>query len=339
MLILVYVLMFLTSFVLTYFVKSTSIKYGIYEKPNDRRMKQTPTVRIGGISFVLTFLIFLPYSSFVITTSFIWMIIGLWIVFIGGLIDDIYEISPITKTLFDLAGAIVVVMLGHLNINLVILPFGIYLNIPQGLNIILPIFWIISVINIMNLIDGLDGLSSGISIIVLTTISIVSWLQNDLVMSGLSFSFVVSLLGFIPWNWYPSKIIMGDCGARSIGYILSCIALIGFKNITFMSIVIPFLLLTIPILDTFIAIVRRRRENKSFSEPDKNHIHHKLVRHFKGSVVKSVFSLYSITLMFSFSSIVYTFKKNLGIILFILSITITLYVFNKLELIGKNKEK
>lgn len=347
MIYIVYSLITIVSFILTFVVLKVTEKLGIFEKWNSRRMgsKKQVKVRLGGIAFITTFIAFLPFTTILNSNSYIWILFGLWIVFIGGLLDDIFDLKPLYKTLFDLTGALVVIILGQLFVNKIVLPFGILIPVPFGLNMLLPVIWIIAVINIMNLIDGLDGLATGISIISLGTISFVSFMQNDLMMQSLSITLLLSLLGFLPWNWYPSKIIMGDSGSRSIGFLIGCISIIGFKNITFMSIIIPFLILAIPILDTLIAIIRRKSKGVSFSTADNGHIHHRLFKHFNGSQVKAVLSIYLITLMFSLSAILYTVSKRYGFISIVVSIVVTFFIFKKINLIsidlikGKNNEE
>lgn len=331
-----YFLIILFSLFCTFLVKTVTEKLQIFEVWNSRRISKEKKVRIGGVSFVTTFILALPYVSFTINDTYIWILIGLWVVFIGGLLDDLFDLKPIHKSAFDLAGASIAVFLGQLMINKIVMPFGITLHIPIVLNALLPIIWIIAVINIMNLIDGLDGLATGISIISLATIVFVSSLQSDLMMQSLSITLMLSLLGFLPLNWFPSKIIMGDCGSRSIGYLMGCISLVGFKNITFMSIIVPFLLLAIPILDTLIAIIRRKRRNVSFMVADNGHIHHRLFDHFNGSQVKAVLSIYFITFLFSVSAIIYTLSPLYGMLAILLSIIVTFIIFLKINLISSD---
>lgn len=332
-----YILIVLVSFILTFIVKTVTQKLQVFEKWNNRRMGEAKQqkVRVGGVAFIITFIVFLPFTTIVVSNSYIWILLGLWIVFMGGLIDDIFDIKPIYKTLIDILGILVVVIFGQLYINQIVLPMKLILPIPFGLNMLLPVVWILAVINIMNLIDGLDGLATGISIISLGAISLVSFMQSDFMMQSLSITLLLSLLGFLPWNWYPSKIIMGDSGSRSIGFLIGCISLIGFKNITFMSVIIPFLILAIPIADTLIAILRRKSKGVSFTTADNGHIHHRLFRHFNGSQVKAVLSIYLITFMFSVSAICYTLSRRYGLLLIVVSIVITLYMFIKIGLISK----
>lgn len=331
-----YILIILFSLFCTYLVKYATEKMQIFEVWNHRRISKEKKVRIGGVAFVTTFIIALPHVVSTVNETYIWILIGLWIVFVGGLLDDLFDLKPLHKTGFDVLGAGIAVFLGQLTISKIVLPFGLTLHIPIIINSLLPMIWIIAVINIMNLIDGLDGLAAGISIISLATIAFVSSLQSDLMMQSLSVTLMLSLIGFLPLNWFPSKIIMGDCGSRSIGFLMGCISLVGFKNITFMSIIIPFLILAIPILDTLIAIIRRKKRNVSFMVADNGHIHHRLFKHFDGSQVKAVLSIYFITFIFSCSAIIYTLSSLYGLLAIIISTFITLYIFIKINLISSD---
>lgn len=123
--------------------------------------------------------------------------------------------------------------------------------------------WILIVTNSINLIDGLDGLAAGVSIIVLSTIVYLS-------MPGLSFVVQIALitifatLGFLVFNFYPAKIFMGDTGALFLGFVISLLSLLEFKNVTVFSLLIPALILGVPLSDTFFAIVRRIMNKNQF---------------------------------------------------------------------------
>ena len=173
------------------------------------------------------------------------------------------------------------------------------------------IFFILGCINCMNLIDGLDGLAAGISSIYFLTIGIIATMQGK---SGLDFvlTFIMlgSSLGFLVHNFNPASIFMGDSGSMFLGFIIAVIALLGFKNVTMTSLIIPLLILAIPILDTIFAIIRRSLKGESISTPDKFHIHHQLLkRNF--SQRATVLAIYGINMLFAFASIVYVLKDQM----------------------------
>ena len=123
-------------------------------------------------------------------------------------------------------------------------------------------------------------------------------------------------LGFLVHNFYPASIFMGDSGSMFLGFIISVVALLGFKNVTMTSLIIPLLVLAIPILDTLFAIVRRALKGQNIAKPDKFHIHHQLLnRNF--SQRATVLIIYVVDLLFAFASIVYVLKDSmLGYIIY-----------------------
>ena len=182
------------------------------------------------------------------------------------------------------------------------------------------VLWIVGITNAINLIDGLDGLSSGISIIVLFTISITSLTSGRTDIASLSLVLAGAIMGFLFYNFHPAKIFLGDCGALYIGFMISVISLLGFGyNVsTFFTLGAPIVVLMVPIMDTLIAIVRRKVNHKKFSEADRAHLHHNLMFKLKLGHRKSVIVLYGVTFLFSLTSYIYLYDSLLGTIMFVI---------------------
>ena len=207
--------------------------------------------------------------------------------------------------------------------------FGIYLDFGI-MSYPLTIFFILGCVNCINLIDGLDGLSGGISSIYYLTIGIIATMQGK---HGLDFvlAFVMlgSTLGFLVHNFNPAKIFAGDSGSNFMGFIIAVIALLGFKNVTMTSLIVPLLLIAIPILDTLFAIIRRFLKGESISKGDSYHIHHQLLRR-NLSVKQTVLIIYLVDILFASASIIYILKdKYLGYIIYgILLALVIVFVIN-----------
>ena len=207
--------------------------------------------------------------------------------------------------------------------------FGIYLDFGI-LSYPLTLFFILGCINCMNLIDGLDGLSGGISSIYYLTIGIIATIQGK---HGLDFvlTFVMlgSTLGFLVYNFNPAKIFAGDSGSNFMGFIIAVIALLGFKNVTMTSLIVPLFVLAIPILDTLFAIIRRTLKGEPISQGDSYHIHHQLLRR-NLSVKQTVLIIYLVDILFATASIVYILKdRYLGYIIYgILLALVLVFVIN-----------
>ena len=193
----------------------------------------------------------------------------------------------------------------------------------------------------MNLIDGLDGLCGGISSIYFLTIGIIAAIQGKFGLDFvLTFVMLGSTLGFLVYNFHPAKIFAGDSGSMFMGFIIAVIALLGFKNVTMTSLIIPLFVLAIPILDTVFAIIRRSLKKESISHADKSHIHHQLLNR-TNSTVKTVLIIYAIDLLFAAASIVYVLKdRYLGYIIYGILLAITIvFIFNTDVVFERKKKK
>ena len=305
------------------YIKKIAVEIGAVDIPRTRHIHKKPTPKLGGLAIFLGFLLgYMVFGTHSSTMNAV--LIGSFLIILIGVMDDIVELGPIPKLIGQLAAASVIVFYGNILLQDVS-AFGIYINF-SWLSYPLTIFFILGCINCINLIDGIDGLSGGISSIYFLTIGIIATMQGK---TGLDFviAFVMlgSTLGFLAYNYHPAKIFAGDSGSMFMGFIISVIALLGFKNVTMTSLIIPLLVLAIPILDTLFAILRRLIKHESIAKGDRFHIHHQLLnKNF--SQKKTVNIILAIDLLFAFASIVYVIgDNNLGYIIYgiLLMIVIT----------------
>ena len=297
-------------------VMKIGAKLGIVAHKNKRTVHKVEVPRIGGyaiyISSLIGMVIFLktdPQINAILIASFL--------VFFIGLFDDVHDLSLKTKLIVELIAALIVILYGDIYLKgFDFLPA----NWPPILPGAITVLWIVGITNAINLIDGLDGLSSGISIIVLFTISITSLTSGRTDIASLSLVLAGAIMGFLFYNFHPAKIFLGDCGALYIGFMISVISLLGFGyNVsTFFTLGAPIVVLMVPIMDTLIAIIRRKVHHKKFSEADKAHLHHNLMFKLKLGHRKSVIVLYGITFLFSLTSYIYLYDSLLGTIMFII---------------------
>ncbi len=160
---------------------------------------------------------------------------------------------------------------------------------------------IVSITNAVNLIDGLDGLVSGVSIISLTTMGIVSYFflhDSNIFLTLTIFVLVAAIVGFLPYNYNPAIIYLGDTGALFIGFMIGVLSLQGLKNSTAVAVVTPMIILGVPITDTVVAIIRRKLSGQKIYEADKMHLHHRLLSlglTHRGTVLV----IYAISFLFS----------------------------------------
>ncbi len=313
--------------------------------PNERKVHKFPMPRLGGLAIFIGFLIgYMVFCTPTIQMNSI--LIGSFFIIMVGVFDDIKPVKPIIKFGGQLLAAIIVVFYGNIVMQ-DISAFGLYINFGMIAPII-TILFIVAVINCMNLIDGLDGLAGGIATIFFITIAIISSILG--IYSGLDASLTLIMigatLGFLMYNFHPAKIFMGDSGSMFLGYIISVISLLGFKNVTLTSFIVPVLILAIPILDTLFAIIRRLLKGESFAKADKEHFHHQILK-MAGNQTKTVLIIYLIQILFSVASIVYVLRspmigKIVYAVLFIIIIWLiatTNIVFDKKKISEGFKKK
>ncbi len=311
------------SALITPFLKVIACKLEIYALENERTVHKGKIVRIGGVAIYVSFIICM--AIFMKTDMTInGILIGGTIMFVGGLIDDMVNLKPKYKLLFEIAAAIVLMTVANVSLDIIRLPFGI--KIDMGLiSIAITFLWIIGITNAVNLIDGLDGLAGGISTIILIVIACLSILEGRLDIQTMSLILAGATLGFLLYNAHPASIFMGDCGALFLGFIISAISLLGFKSSTIMTLALPILLLAVPIVDTLGAILRRKLSGHKFSEADKKHLHHLLQQRFGHR--NTVIILYIVTALFGFTAYIYIVNKTAGfIVLFIIALIVELFI-------------
>lgn len=325
-------------------VKRIAVFIGAMDIPNERKVHTKPMPRLGGLGiyggFLLGYMLFGGHS-----VQMNAILIGSFIILVTGIIDDIKSVPARYKLLGQIAGASVIPLYGGIVLQDVS-AFGLYLNF--GIFAVpITIIFIVAIINCINLIDGLDGLCGGITSIYFLTVGIIGLLLNNFNGLDVALTFIMlgSTLGYLLHNFPPAKIFMGDSGSMFLGYIIAVIALLGFKNITLTSVIIPILLLAIPIMDTLFAIIRRLINHKPIGMPDKNHFHHQLLK-LNLSRRKTVLIIYLIDILFAVASILYAIGNRIlgtniyGIIIYVILLILTIILVVKTNIIwnhDKNK--
>ena len=319
-------------------VKRIAIYIGAMDIPDKRKVHKNPIPRLGGLGIYAGFLLgYILFGKQSLQMNSI--LIGSIIIIITGMIDDIKPIPAKHKFLGQLAAALIIPLYGGIVLKDVS-AFGFYVNFGI-FSVPLTAFFIVSVINCINLIDGLDGLSGGISAIYFLTIGVISiFLHNTNGLDTiLTFIMLGSTLGYLKHNFYPASIFMGDSGSMFLGYMIAVISLLGYKNVTFTSFIVPIFLLAIPILDTAFAILRRFINHKPISMPDKNHLHHQFLKK-NFSQRRTVLIIYVIDLLFATASIMYVLGDfKVGLVIYgILFIIVLMLIFKTDIIFEKNKK-
>lgn len=331
--------------VATPLVRFLSLRVGAVDNPNARRINKVPMPSAGGlaifIAFALAALVFLPrivthvnyhgtYLHYVLP-----LILSSLIIIITGYIDDVKELGPAPKMFGIVLAATLIWFFTEFHFDSFKIPFGGPLLIfPSWLSFFLTVLWIVAITNAVNLIDGLDGLVSGVSIISLTTMGIVSYFflhDSNIFLTLTIFILVAAIIGFLPYNYNPAIIYLGDTGALFIGFMIGVLSLQGLKNSTAVAVVTPMIILGVPITDTVVAIIRRKLSGKKISEADKMHLHHRLLSlglTHRGTVLV----IYAISFLFSLTSLLLNVSSRLGGVLLVLTMGLGVEVL--CELIG-----
>ncbi len=301
----------LVTFVGSLLVWKLSLKYRLYPKIRARDVHTRPTPRLGGIAMFVGILVAIGAAAFVSTLGSsrfsiiaiifqnpaqILSILGaaLLIVLIG-VADDIWDLDWMTKLAGQFLAAGLVAWQG---VSIVSLPLGDVVGVGSSwMSATITVFTIVLVMNAINFIDGLDGLVAGVALIASGVFYLYSYLLVQQT-SPLNYFNLASLLaivivgacaGFLPLNWHPAKLFMGDAGALLIGLLMatSAIAVTGQINpgsvgldqlfAAFMPIILPFAILAIPLIDFGLAVIRRLRAGKSPFAADRKHLHHRLL--------------------------------------------------------------
>lgn len=311
-----------------------SLKINATDKPNHRKVHTNPIPTLGGlvifIGFMIGVIIIQPVSSHHLA-----IVSGACLIILLGFFDDMYDLSPKIKFAAQLVAAMLVVFWGGLQVEFINLPFGGQVEFGL-LSSLITIFWIVGITNAMNLIDGLDGLAAGVSSIALFTIGGMGLIMGDVYVSTMALILFFSTIGFLPYNFFPAKIFMGDTGALFLGYMISVLALLGFKNVTIISFIIPIFILAVPISDTLIAMARRYINKQPISSPDSSHLHHRLVK--SGLTHRqTVLFIYTLSGMFSLAAILFSMTTIWGsIVIFLISMLVILFLIETLELINSD---
>lgn len=335
--IITFAIAFIVAFSATPIVRRFAFKIGAVDIPKDeRRMHKKPIALIGGLAIVAGFIVSLAFD--LITTSnlltankeLLGLLTGIAIIVFEGLLDDTRTLNAKAKLAFQLLAAISVVLISGTRITVISTPFGSdpYMELSPFISYPLTILWIVGVTNAINLIDGLDGLAAGVSSISALSLFFVSLLRVDLEPTIAIYIALVtaalsgSILGFLPFNFNPAKIFMGETGAAFLGFTLAVVSIQGtMKSYAAISIAIPLLVLGLPLFDTLFAIIRRIGNRKPIMQADRSHLHHRLID-MGLSQRQSVLIMYLASATLGLCAIVLADRGALSAIVLLLAVSI-----------------
>jgi UDP-GlcNAc:undecaprenyl-phosphate/decaprenyl-phosphate GlcNAc-1-phosphate transferase len=299
-------------------------RYGLVDQPSFRKIHDSPTPLCGGIA------IFIPAAGALLlctglsyfhylrlgptTTQLATLLIACAWMLLLGIVDDKQQLSWKQKLLGQCTGILLLIMGGHSVRSATVPFFG-----PVDFGWTGPLVFglaVLAVTNAINLIDGLDGLAAGICFFASLVYGIVGLYKGDVFACAMGFVLSGSLLGFLPFNFPPARVFLGDAGSLMLGFLLGTLATsyaasqyVGQRSATFGVMLAPFLPFGIALLDVALAIIRRWIRGGHIFLPDSDHLHHRLLAEFKNPRV-AVGVIYAISLLFAALSVMVTLTPD-----------------------------
>lgn len=345
---LLFLVALLATLLATPLAKCIAQHLGVIDKPDERRINKVPIPRMGGIGIALGLVaavavqvagtkllgwptVFVPHMQLQ-GVDYKLLTVAVVIVFLTGAIDDVRNLKPRQKLLGQILAACVAAASG-LVIGNVANPFTAEL-IPIGwLAYPITVVYLVAFTNIINLIDGLDGLAAGITAISCAAMFYLSYEAHQIDAAVLACILAGCCLGFLRYNFNPASIFMGDCGSNMLGFLLGVIALLGVNRVAAATtLIVPLVIAGVPIIDTFAAIVRRRRGHTAISQADTGHIQHRLIKQGFDQR-QAALMIYGWSILLAAGAIIMTkVALPLRFVVFILLVSVSAVFIRKLHL-------
>lgn len=334
-----FIVSFVFSFATTPLARRLAFRIGegAVDIPKDaRRMHKKPTPRIGGLAIIFGFIVatlcFAEPSRQLLGT-----LLGAAIVAVMGFVDDCKNLDAKLKFVIQIIAALVVIYVGDIKINVFtnpnVLSDNPYWILPQWLSVAITVVWIVFITNAVNFIDGLDGLAAGVSAIMSVSLVFISIRVGEYPIAILGIALMGSCFGFLPFNFNPAKIFMGDTGSTFLGFMLATLSIQGvFKSYAVISFAVPLLILGLPLFDASFAMIRRILRGESPMKADRGHLHHRLVD-MGFSQKQTVFILYAISGVLGITAVLLAESGVLRALLLAICVLILLLIGG---MIGKN---
>jgi UDP-GlcNAc:undecaprenyl-phosphate GlcNAc-1-phosphate transferase len=293
-----------------------AVRLGIVDDDgHDRRMHDMPKPRVGGIAVFFGFAFALFAVLGVALTSplgllpaadqydaihrLVGLLFGSMLILGVGIWDDVMQMRPRNKLVAQIVVALVSMLYGFvipgINNPFDRNPGTNWIDFPAWIGVPITLLWYVGMMNAINFLDGLDGLLAGVAAISSLFLFVIAVLHANPVVALVVVALAGAALGFLPYNFNPARIILGDAGSLFIGYVFATVSIIGAsKTAIAISVVVPLLVLALPVLDTAAAIVRRARSGKRITEADRGHFHHQLIFRFGLNVRQAVLLLYAV---------------------------------------------
>jgi UDP-GlcNAc:undecaprenyl-phosphate GlcNAc-1-phosphate transferase len=299
---------------------------GVVDRPGPRSVNRRPDIPLlGGLGVGLAFFVGVGVAITLLGDSVDLrghaegIVLGGSLLLVLGAFDDRFSLRPGFKLVCQV-GAAAIAILHDFRIVHVTDPVSLrVIAFPEWMVWLVTTLWIVGITNAMNLMDGLDGLATGVSAIIAGTLTFICWQTGIPAGLVIGMAFLGALLGFLPYNFPPARLFLGDTGALFLGYTLALLSLEGFRKVTVLTFVVPLLALAVPLLDTGLSILRRVRRRRHPFAPDREHMHHRLLD-AAGSQRSAVLSIYFLTACFCVIAVSFTRLHGYAAILFLVAV-------------------
>jgi UDP-GlcNAc:undecaprenyl-phosphate GlcNAc-1-phosphate transferase len=318
--------------VIIYFAR----KFGAIDRPRPGHVHKRPVPTLGGIALYIA--VTFPIALGVVRRYFLTgnlnphllgLLAGGFVIFLVGLTDDTLELRWWLKLTLQIAAAGLLIVFGY-GVRFLAYEFQFFgLELSNYVSVLLIIVWLVAATNASNLVDGLDGLCAGIIGIAAGTVAALALIRTDYIVAELMFALTGACIGFLIFNFYPAKIIMGDTGALFLGFTYAGIAaIVNMKTMALTAFIVPMIALAIPLMEVTYAVIRRSRKKRRISSRDTEFFHNKLARTRLG-VRGAVLYVYLITAVLGITTIVFNFvSRDFRLtILIILAVFFGLFVY------------
>ncbi len=329
-LVLTFVVAFAFSFVATPIVYRLAFKIGAVDVPRDgRRMHKKPIPRLGGLAIIFGFTV--AICSFgQMTRSLSAILVGAAVIAVMGVVDDCKNLDAKLKFVIQIIAALIVIVGGNVRITVLTNPNifadNPYLVLPWWLSGIVSVLWIVFITNAVNFIDGLDGLAAGVSAIMSVSLVFIAVRLGEYSVAVIGLAIMGACFGFLPFNFNPAKIFMGDTGSTFLGFILASLSIQGvFKSYAIISFAVPILILGLPLFDAMFAMIRRIYHGQSPMQADRGHLHHRLID-MGFSQKQTVFILYAISGVLGLTSVILAESGTLRALILLICVLIFLFI-------------
>lgn len=326
-----FVVSFVFTFVSTPLVTRLAYRIGAIDVPKDsRRMHKKPIPRLGGLAIVFGFLVAVLSFSMTYNKQMVATLAATFIIVVMGIVDDCKDLDAKLKFVIQILAALVVVCFGDIRINVFtnpnVLSSSPYVVLPEWLSVTLSVLWIVFITNAVNFIDGLDGLAAGVSAIMSVSLVFISIRVGEYPIALFGIALMGSCFGFLPFNFNPAKIFMGDTGSTFLGFMLATLSIQGvFKSYAVISFAVPLLILGLPLFDASFAMIRRILTGKSPMVADRGHLHHRLID-MGFSQKQTVFILYAISGVLGITAVLLAESGTLRALILLMCVLILILI-------------